>query len=75
MSPDIRIEVIYFAATGSHGGVYVNRWFGTDIEGGEFEALYVGVVRIEGERLAAIELFELDDLDAALARFAELRPV
>ena len=51
----------------------VARNFGTLREGGEFESPYVRIMLHRGERLAAVEMFELEDLDAARARFGELR--
>ena len=73
LSHDIRTDVLYGVAAAEHGLISVTRWHGTNQEGGEFEAVYVlfGVVR-QGW-LAGMEIFEFDDLDAALARFEELR--
>ncbi len=45
---------------------------GTNAEGGEFESVFVGLSLYRGARLVGVELFELEDLDAARARFQEL---
>jgi hypothetical protein len=43
------------------------------LDGGEFESVFVQVVFYRTGRPAGVELFELDDLDAALARYEVLR--
>jgi hypothetical protein len=40
--------------------------------GGEFESVYLYLFTISRGRIARIELFELEQLDAALARFEAL---
>jgi hypothetical protein len=45
---------------------------GTNAEGGEFESFSVRLWLYRDQRVVQVELFELDDLDRALARFAEL---
>jgi hypothetical protein len=72
LSRDVRIEPLYEVAAAPHGLLLVNHWFGTNAEGGDFETVYVALVHIERERFAALELFEIDDLEAARARFEEL---
>ena len=44
---------------------------GKNTEGGEYEVLYVALMLQRGDKIARIEFFELEDLDAALARFEE----
>jgi hypothetical protein len=61
-------------AQAQHGFVSVLRWFGTNAEGGEFEAVFVGVTQTRGGRQVAVDLFEIEEMDAALFRFEELRP-
>lgn len=75
LSRDVRSEVLYTVSIAEHGHVSVSRWSGTNEEGGEFDAVYVLVGVLRDGRLAGMEIFELDDLDVALARFEELRPV
>jgi hypothetical protein len=47
--------------------------WGTNAEGGELDAVYVCVRLQRDGRPAGLEIFEIDALDAALARFEELR--
>ena len=68
----MRLDSLYQLAVAPHGIVTVNRWAGTNAEGGDFEAVFVFIGVLRGERPAGVELFELEDLDAALARFEEL---
>jgi len=72
LSRDVRIEPLYEVAAAPHGLLVVNRWFGTNGEGGDFETVYVALVHARGEQFAGLELFEIDDLEAAKARFEEL---
>ena len=48
---------------------------GTLPDGGAFESEYLELFVQVGGRATHLELFELDDLDAALARFEALRAV
>ena len=73
LSPDVRLEPLYWVAAAAHGGVGVMRWVGTNAEGGEFEAVFAGLSLYRGEVPVGAELFEIADFDAALARFEELR--
>ena len=74
LAPDIQLEVTSIIALESHGGVGVGRYFGTHLHGGAFESLFVCVAIVAHGRFTRHEYFEIEDLDAALARFAELRP-
>ncbi len=47
---------------------------GTRADGGAYESEYLQIFVRSGRHLTRFEIFELDDLDAALARFEELRP-
>lgn len=69
-----RLDELYAVAVAPHARVAVWRTSSASAEGGEFESLFVELVRHEREQLRAIELFELENLEAALARFEELRP-
>ncbi len=73
LSRDLRIETLYFIATEPHGRLYVCRWFGTNAEGGEFDAVYVCLGLAHGDRPVGLEIFELEDLEAARTRFEGLR--
>lgn len=57
-----------------YGAITVVRRTGTVPDGGDFESEFVFLYCVARGRVARIELFELDALDAALARFEELRP-
>jgi hypothetical protein len=72
LSRDLRIETLYLIAVEPHGTLYVCRWFGTNTEGGEFESVYVCLALVRGDRPIGLEIFELDDLEAARARFEAL---
>jgi hypothetical protein len=68
-------EQLYLIAAEEHGSLSVIRVFGTAADGGgEFELIFVELFSYRHGKLVASELFELEDLDAARARFAELRP-
>jgi hypothetical protein len=73
-SSDAIYEPMYTVARGRHGLLSVMRLFGTLAEGGPFESVYVNLLRFQGDRFVGAELFELEDLDVARARFEELRP-
>jgi ketosteroid isomerase-like protein/tetratricopeptide (TPR) repeat protein len=68
-SPDALLEPIYYLAVEKYGSLAIARNFGTLRSGGRFENVYVQIATP-----SAAELFELDDLELARARFAELRP-
>jgi class 3 adenylate cyclase/ketosteroid isomerase-like protein len=74
LSRDLRIEILYIIGTAAHGILYVCRWSGTNAEGGDFDAVYVCIGLLRDGETAGLEISELDDLDAALARFEALRP-
>ncbi|MDX2167876.1 MAG: nuclear transport factor 2 family protein, partial [Deltaproteobacteria bacterium] len=72
LSPDARLEGLYEIARAPHGRLGVDRTVGSNRTGGEFESVYVSLVHVIDGRLAAVELFEPEHLDAARARFAAL---
>jgi hypothetical protein len=73
LSRDLRIETLYVIAIEPYRSLYVCRWFGTNAEGGDFDAVYVCLGLARGGEPAGLEIYELDDLDAARARFESLR--
>ena len=75
LAPTTRVELgWHWLASGPHGGVTVARRYGGLKEGGAYESEgLVLYVQVRGS-LTHVEFFEMDDLEAALARFAELRP-
>ena len=73
LAPDVQLDEIPGGlAHTQYGGVGLGRAFGTLADGGAFETSVVSVAVVERGRIARLELFELDDVDAALARFAAL---
>jgi ketosteroid isomerase-like protein len=72
-SSDVHAETLYHVAVAPHGALSVGRWFGTT-GGGEFESLFVRLVQYGAASAIRAELFELEDLELARARFEELRP-
>jgi hypothetical protein len=73
-SPDASTETLYHVAFAEHGYLNIGRMFGTLASGGEFESLSVRLGRFRDGQFVGAELFELEDLDLARARFEELRP-
>ena len=56
-----------------HGRVIVSRGFGTMPDGGgPFESVLVSVLVIDGDRIRHLELFDIAEVERALARFEEL---
>ena len=75
LSPDVLIEVMYYVAVEKHGFVAVAHTFGTlAATGGEFEFVVVQLAHVRDGQPVGGELFEIEDIDAALARFVALRP-
>jgi class 3 adenylate cyclase/ketosteroid isomerase-like protein/tetratricopeptide (TPR) repeat protein len=64
----------WWPACTRHGGVAVVRRSGTVPGGGPFESEYVELFVHAHGCLTHLELFELEDVDQALARLEELRP-
>ena len=73
-SPDAIMEPIYELAAAHHGALSVARTFGTLAQGGEFESVFLALWTFRNGRPASLELFDLEDFNAAHARFEELRP-
>src|SRR5262249_22838232 len=74
LAPDDHIEVGFDLARERHGVVRATKTFGTLPEGGTYERRIVIVSIVASDRITRMEFFEPEDVDAALARFAELRP-
>ncbi|MFI5315625.1 MAG: nuclear transport factor 2 family protein [Myxococcota bacterium] len=73
-SPDACTDTLYHVAVERHGSLSVGRLFGALRDGGPFESVFVRLNLFRESRLVATELFELEDLALARARFAALRP-
>jgi hypothetical protein len=72
LSHDLTFETLYIVTAAEHGSLLVSRWFGTNAEGGDFETLYICIALRRGDQPTGLEIFEIDDMDAARARFEEL---
>jgi class 3 adenylate cyclase/tetratricopeptide (TPR) repeat protein len=74
LAPDQRIEFGWsWPAYDRHGAVVTLRREGTLADGGAFENDYLWLGLAKGGRFSRLELFEPEDLAAALARFEEIR--
>jgi hypothetical protein len=74
LAPDSRIEGGHFwLALASGCSLFTFRHAGTLQGGGEFENEYLLLGLRQGGRTTRMEFFEIDAVDAALARFEELR--
>lgn len=74
LTTDWRVDLLYYLNVGPQGGVSVTRTSGFNHEGGAFESYYCTVTLVRDGKIAIFELFELEDRDKALARFAGLAP-
>ena len=72
--PDVRIDLLYDVAVERHGRVSLLHTWGHNREGGEVESLCVALMYHPEEKVSLVELFELEHVDDALARFEALRP-
>jgi hypothetical protein len=73
LAPDTRLRLDHVRAS-DRGLLWVAGWLGTR-EGGPFEAPWITVSEHDARgRVRRFDQYDLDQLDAALARFAELRP-
>jgi hypothetical protein len=75
LAPDAQFHAEHMLACERHGFVGAGRIVGTLAEGGgTFEIYTISVFAVERGRITRHDIFEPEDVDAALARFAELRP-
>jgi hypothetical protein len=75
LSPDALVgQPLYYLADEPHASLSIAHTFGTLADGGQFESVYTMIMAYGRDGLVGVELFELDDLDAAKARFEALRP-
>ena len=72
--PDVHTRIAAVHCLSDHGAVITTATHGTSPEGFDAEWLQADVVTIEGELINRNETFDLEDIDAALARFDELHP-
>jgi class 3 adenylate cyclase len=69
---EVDAEMLRIVAWNHRGRVDVVRQFGTILDGGAFEHVIVRVFVTDGAHIQRYELFDVGDLDRAVARFAEL---
>jgi hypothetical protein len=73
LAPDQRLELGWFWPAVDRDCALVSvRREGTLPDGGAFESDYLALFAVTGGRVTRLEFFEVDALDRALARFAEL---
>jgi ketosteroid isomerase-like protein len=72
LAPDVAGECIRIVTWNHRGRVDVFRQFGTTRDGGPFETVIARVFVTDGAHIQRYELFDVADIDRALARFAEL---
>ena len=74
LTPDIRTFIEAVHRLTQLGGVVTQVVKGTSSEGFDAEWRLISICIVEGDRLNRYEVFDEDDVDAALARFEELQP-
>lgn len=74
LAPDVMVgQPLYHLADEPYGTLSIAHSFGTLANGGAFESVYVMITLYGPDGVAGVELFELDDLETAKARWAERR--
>lgn len=75
-TPDVSVHIVAVHRLTDFGAVVTHVATGTTEQGFEGEWREITLSVVEGDRISRSEMFDEEDLDAALARFAELsRPV
>ncbi|WP_076185656.1 BTAD domain-containing putative transcriptional regulator [Mycobacterium colombiense] len=74
LTPQAKIYVVAVHRLSNLGAVVTQSTHGTSPDGFDAEWLEVTLVTVDGDLINRIEVFDEADLDAALARFEELRP-
>ena len=73
LAPDATVgQPLHYLIDELHGALSIAHSFGTLAEGGTYESVYVMLQLYGPDGMGSAELFELDDLEAAKARFEEL---
>jgi hypothetical protein len=74
LAPDVTLRLDHYLAINHRGVLRIARWVGSR-DGGPFEIPIVSVILPGPDgRIRRLHAYDLDQLDAARARFAELRP-
>jgi class 3 adenylate cyclase len=74
LTPDLFMYIEAVNRLDDHGVVITQGAFGTSEEGFDAQWRMIQLLTVQGEMGSECELFDEADLDAALARFEELRP-
>jgi hypothetical protein len=72
LTPDLTIHIETVHRLSAFGAVVTNTSFGTSDEGFAAEWRMVQLLTVDGERVTRLEIFDEDDIDAALAGFDDL---
>jgi len=73
LTPEFKIQIEAVHRLSDFGAVITHYSHGSSPEGVEVEWRMIQLLMVEGDRITRCELFDEDDLDAALARFEELQ--
>jgi len=74
VAPDLKIYIEAVYRLSNRGAVFTHVAYGTSPEGFDAEWRMIVLLEVGGDQVHRCELFDEADLDAALARFEELRP-
>ncbi len=74
VTPDFHTHIEAVHRLSSFGAVATYTAYGTSEEGVDAEWRVIQLVTVEGGRITHCEIFDEEDIDAALARFEELHP-
>jgi hypothetical protein len=74
LTPDLSTHIEAVHRLTSLGAAVTVTAHGTSLEGFDAEWRMIDLLTVEGDRVNRCEMFDETDLDAALARFEELRP-
>jgi hypothetical protein len=72
LTPDLTIHIETVHRLSAFGAVVTNMSVGTSDEGFAAEWRMVQLLTVDGDRITRLEIFDEDDIDAALAGFEEL---
>ncbi|MCW2561660.1 MAG: putative ATPase, partial [Mycobacterium sp.] len=72
LTPDLSIHIETVHRLSAFGAVVTNMSFGTSDEGFAAEWRMVQLLTVDGDRITRLEIFDEDDIDAALAGFDDL---
>jgi DNA-binding SARP family transcriptional activator len=74
LTPDLSIHIETVHLLSNVGAVVTHTAYGSSPDGFEAEWRMINLSTVEGDLVSRCELFDEEDLDAALARFEELQP-